>query len=294
MPQGFRIAEAWLSEVVAFTRDPDGLPRTEIDVVLAVVDRFGQPIIPEADFAWSARRTLPLPADDNIVRVAGNIGQDGFLFGGSTWFHRLMKLTRRYTGRNLLTFDAVLDWGVGCGRIARHFLERDARNIYGADIDRVNVAWCNENLGWGATHIDFDPPMPWPNGFFDIIYGHSVFTHLAFDDQFRWLAELRRVLKPGGFAFVTVCSEAGLYMTRWRDFEEHPEIIKGLLTDGFYDIEAQPVGVDAGREGYYRLVAHTRRFIAEQWSKFFMIRRILPCYFDHQDLVILQKTTDVD
>ena len=35
--------------------------------------------------------------------------------------------------------------------------------------------------------------MPFPADHFDIIYGHSVFTHLTYEDQFKWLAELRRV-----------------------------------------------------------------------------------------------------
>ncbi len=282
--------EAWLSQFAAFTRDPDGVPRTTTDVILSVVDGAGRPFVSGADFAWAARRTLPMPAYENILRVAGNVGYDGFLFGGATWYHRLTDLTRRYVGRDIATLDAILDWGVGCARIARHFLERGARNIYGADIDRVNIAWCNEILDWdGAIHVDFDPPMPWPDGFFDLVYGHSVFTHLALDDQFRWLAELRRILKPGGFAFVTICSEAGVYMSRWHQVHDRPEVAERFFVDGFYDFEAQPVGVDAGREGYYRLVAHTRRFIAEHWSKSFLVRRILPCYFDHQDLIILQK-----
>ena len=63
-----------------------------------------------------------------------------------------------------------------------------------------------------------------------------------------------------------------------------------LHAAGFYDFEAQPVGVDDGRPGYYRLVANSRASIMRDWSKYFTVRRILPCYFDHQDLVILERT----
>jgi SAM-dependent methyltransferase len=131
--------------------------------------------------------------------------------------------------------------------------------------------------------------MPYPADHFDVVYGHSVFTHLSYEDHFNWLIEIRRVLKPGGFAFLTVCTEPGVYVTRYNDVTRNGEFLARYLEDGFYDFEVQNVGVDAGREGYYRLVAHTRGFILKNWSGHFTVRRILPCYMEHQDLVILQK-----
>ena len=58
--------------------------------------------------------------------------------------------------------------------------------------------------------------MPYPANYFDVMYGHSVFTHLAEKDHFNWLMEVERVLKPGGFGFFTVCTEPGVYITRYN------------------------------------------------------------------------------
>jgi SAM-dependent methyltransferase len=47
------------------------------------------------------------------------------------------------------------------------------------------------------------PPLPYPTGYFDVIYSVSVFTHLrraAFDE---WMTELVRCLRPGGLAMLT-------------------------------------------------------------------------------------------
>lgn len=290
-PPTFRILQAKMSEFTEHWRDDDIVPHTPRDIRLEVIDGFGRPVMPDSFFTWHARQTLPLPSRDNIIRVAGDVGLTGFLYGGATWFARLQHLTRRYMGQDIEALGNVLDWGVGCARIGRHLLERGFPRLYGADIDQVNIDWLHQNFGWDkAVRVDFDPPMPFPENFFDMVYGHSVFTHLSLTDQDNWLAELCRVLRPGGFAFVTTCGEGGVYQSRYRDLTNRPHIVEKFIAEGFFDFESQSaVGVDAGRDGYYRLVAHTRDYVMKHWSKFFTIRQIMPCYMDHQDLVILQK-----
>jgi SAM-dependent methyltransferase len=294
LPPEFRLVQAKLTDFSTFRRDVDDTTRQHTlhlpqDLHLEVVDASGKPIVEDFHFTWYSRCTLPLPAQQNIIRVAGHVGNDGFLLHGATWHNRLELLVRRHMGRETKDLERILDWGVGCGRIARHFLERGHRNIFGADIDDLNIQWLHSNLGWqDAIRVDFDPPMPYPDGHFDLVYAHSVLTHLSYDDQFRWLEEIRRILKPGGMAFLTVSTEAGFYVARYE--EKNKEIKDEYLRSGFADVENQShVGVDAGREGYYRLVFHTRQFVMEKWGAILPVKRIMPCYIDFQDLVILRK-----
>lgn len=290
MPPGFFIVQAKLSEFAEFSIDPEGIVRTSADLHFEIIDRFCVPVAPRLESTWYATCRLPLPSAETIARTAGGIGKNAFLFGGGTWHARLERLVRQYCGRDPAALDAILDWGVGCGRIARHFLERAHQNIYGADVDARNIDWLHQNTDWkNAVQMDFDPPMPFEDKFFDVVYGHSVFTHLAYENQFKWLEELRRVLKPGGYAFVTVCAESGVYVTKLREMERDPKFAPHLLETGFYDIMSRKNGVDARREGYDRLVAHTRTFIKERWSKYLEIQRIFPCFIDHQDLVVLRR-----
>jgi SAM-dependent methyltransferase len=47
------------------------------------------------------------------------------------------------------------------------------------------------------------PPLPYENGSFGGLFGFSVLTHIPPDHHRRWYEEFRRILRPGGVAFVT-------------------------------------------------------------------------------------------
>jgi ubiquinone/menaquinone biosynthesis C-methylase UbiE len=42
-----------------------------------------------------------------------------------------------------------------------------------------------------------NPPLPFPDDHFDLVFSSSVFTHIDEHAQDLWLAELRRVTQPG-------------------------------------------------------------------------------------------------
>jgi len=103
----------------------------------------------------------------------------------------------------------VLDFGCGAGRTLRHFLDEAERaEFHGCDIDRPSIAWLEEHFS-PPLHV-FEsgelPSLPQPDGFFDLVYAFSVFTHLT-DHWAGWLLELHRVLKPGGLLFATFLNE---------------------------------------------------------------------------------------
>ena len=52
-----------------------------------------------------------------------------------------------------------------------------------------------------TTHL---PPLPFPDEHFDLVFNHSVFTHLDADYQDLWLEELRRITQPNGIVILTV------------------------------------------------------------------------------------------
>ena len=94
--------------------------------------------------------------------------------------------------------------------------------MHGCDIDGDSVAWCRESLPTGHfEHASPEPPTPYEDRFFDLVIGCSVFTHLTEPMQEAWLAELRRVLAPGGLLVVSVHGDfaASLHFQgadRWR------------------------------------------------------------------------------
>jgi len=93
----------------------------------------------------------------------------------------------------------ILDFACGCGRVARHVIEAvPSATLFGIDVDSEAVRWCSENLRGNFSAISSAAPTSFRSASFDLIYAVSVFTHLDQPSQDRWLAEIQRLLKPGG------------------------------------------------------------------------------------------------
>ncbi|MEX3854201.1 class I SAM-dependent methyltransferase [Paraburkholderia sp. BR10923] len=225
---------------------------------------------------------LPVPGSENMRRI-GSGEVEWFLLSGATFIGKLDEVLSRYGSAPPSTFD-VLDWGCGCGRLTRHLLSRGF-NVVGIDIDETNIAWCRENLPAGDFRlVSPDLPTSLPSECFDLVVGHSIFTHLAELDQFLWLCEINRVLKPGGLAVVTVMANFSAAIDLFT-----PHAFHKLSADGFLDVGWQQDGVDTQRPGYYRRIFHTIDYVRRRWSSFLDIAAILEGYSDHQAAIVLRK-----
>ncbi len=105
----------------------------------------------------------------------------------------------------------ILEWGCGPGRLIRHMarlLAPRVASLAGADYNPHSIAWCRANLP-GIAFFDngLMPPLPAEPGSFDVVYCFSVLTHLSVAVQTAWIAELRRVLAPGGLLICTTHGE---------------------------------------------------------------------------------------
>jgi SAM-dependent methyltransferase len=99
----------------------------------------------------------------------------------------------------------VLDFGCGAGRTLRHFLpEAEVGEFWGSDVHEPSIAWLSANLSPPVHPIRNDelPPIQRPDGYFDLVYAISVFTHLT-DSWSRWLLELHRLLRDDGILIAT-------------------------------------------------------------------------------------------
>jgi SAM-dependent methyltransferase len=120
-------------------------------------------------------------------------------------------------------YEAVLDFGCGCGRLARQLLQQRPRpgRYLGIDLHPGMVAWCERNLApadpdFEFRHHDvFNPglnpgegkprtaPLPAADDSMSLVIAHSVFTHLLQDDVEHYLDECARVLRPDGILHAT-------------------------------------------------------------------------------------------
>src|SRR6202012_1198757 len=99
----------------------------------------------------------------------------------------------------------VLDFGCGCGRTLRWMRDlAPTAALPGAGVDGGAIDWCARHFDFGSfAATQAQPPLPYADDSFDLIYVLSVFTHLPLAAQLAWLAELRRVLAPGGTLLLT-------------------------------------------------------------------------------------------
>jgi SAM-dependent methyltransferase len=145
---------------------------------------------------------LPIPPASLRILVAATPDIAWFLDSG----HRGAESIRVALARNGLTLEAaapLLDFGCGCGRVVRHFADLGGA-VYGADFNPALVEWCSRNLPFGRFETNgLEPPLPFEQGRFGLVYALSVFTHLPEALQSAWMDEVRRVLRPGGYLLFT-------------------------------------------------------------------------------------------
>jgi len=231
-----------------------------------------------------------LPDEDRRVRVIGDRDPAAFLVSGATDYHRIDRALATFSGRRVHEFERVLDWGCGCGRLARHFPRSRARALTGCDIDHDNIEWCRAHFPGTFVGCSMSPPLPFGSASFDLVYGISVFTHLREPMQIRWLEELSRIMARGALLLTTIHGRTAIDFSRLPP-PEHQRLCaeveaRGLVVRGE---KSQLDGhVDHGGE-YVADVAHSLGYVRRVWSRFFEVEHILPGYILFQDLVILRR-----
>jgi SAM-dependent methyltransferase len=152
---------------------------------------------------------LPLPPSRLRLLVDGRSGEAARFLRVGRQMSRSIAAAAADSGTPIEAMTAILDFGCGSGRVARHWAGVAGPEIHGCDYNRELVAWCGANLPFlHATRNDLEPPTPYVAGSFDLIYALSVFSHLSEPIQHAWVAEFRRILRPGGLLVISVLGEA--------------------------------------------------------------------------------------
>lgn len=141
---------------------------------------------------------------------------------------------RRAKRKSLRPTEPISANSHSCGRVARRIGETYPQiSLTGADIDGEAIEFLSKEYASFGRFVVLPhlPPSDLPAEAFDLIYGISVFTHLAEDMQFLWLQELFRVAKPGAYLLLTTRGRAELAAGGF-EFVDDADPTQGL--PGFY------------------------------------------------------------
>jgi len=141
----------------------------------------------------------------DMVRKGAILPED-FILEGRQVYDSVVEYIRK-AGGEFEKNTKIFEFGVGCGRVARHFLTDGSQDFLGTDVDAELIDWCANNLLTDDSvrfiANDYEPPLDIESASLDIGYSISVFTHMTAENQRMWAAELSRVMRPGSFLFVS-------------------------------------------------------------------------------------------
>jgi SAM-dependent methyltransferase len=202
----------------------------------------------------------------------------------------------------------VLDFGCGVGRQLLHFVRDYPRSTYYAcDVHPQNVQFVQRAFPQVVAYTSgFAPPLHYGDNTFDMVYSVSVFSHLHPDDHGRWLKELSRVVKSGGYAFLTI--EGATAVRRrmankvWGEspdaavaaleregvrYKEYDDLGWHKAHEGARFVGAKYAGVD----GSYGNTAMSPHYVREHWTGAgFAVASVVEGVIDRrQDVVVLRK-----
>ncbi len=159
---------------------------------------------------------MPLPPASLLWSVGG-ASLENFLVVADAWDQALASYIRPDT--------TVFEIGCGCGRSARTLLRHPFVSQYiGFDVIAENIEWCTRFLApcsqgrarflhYNLYSTEYNPQaetraseliFPCEDGSVHLVVASSVFTHLLEPDAAHYLAEIARILAPGGHAALTI------------------------------------------------------------------------------------------
>lgn len=168
-----------------------------------------------------------------------------------------IRVVLRYARNNGIAFDAAtraVDFGSGWGRYTRFMLKYiHPDNLYGLEVSSPMVEHCRKSFGMANfIKVESLPPCDLRDNLVDLVFGYSVFSHLAPHCADAWIEEFARIMRPGGLLLMT--TQGRSFIDYCRNIREsgnrsHPWYIS--LSKAFADTEQAYRDYDAGQFLHY-------------------------------------------
>lgn len=145
-----------------------------------------------------------VPAEHYDNGIKKNLFQK---FWHSRRFHEVRKVVKPVKGR-------ALDVGCHAGKFTSEILPLlETKEIYGMDISPSAIKLAKKRIKHGQFLVADAESLPYKTNYFDAVFCLEMLEHV--DSPKRVLAEIKRVLKKGGYFVALVPNETRLFKTIW-------------------------------------------------------------------------------
>lgn len=248
------------------------------------IQRYSSLVAPEGE-------DFPVPPEGMWLGYAQT--PEGYLAcGRSDMASMLGTLERAGTSGRELT--RVLDFGCASARMLRFYPRVEGRSeLWGVDVSAEMIAWCQMNMGPGFSFATTTtaPHLPFEDGYFDLVYAGSVFTHIS-DLADAWFLEVRRIVRPGGYMYITIHDRRTieLLLTKFREDPLFDDFVP--MVEEFCD----RTGVRSERYAWFSMltdpmsqVFYDEDYLVAKWSRWADVVSVTPEAHDHQTAILLRK-----
>jgi len=98
-----------------------------------------------------------------------------------------------------LPTSKILDFGSSIGNSLPYFRKYfSSSEVSCADVSARSIEIAQSRFPGQENYVLIDKNIPLPTASQDVIFSACVFHHIPHDEHLYWLAELRRITKPGG------------------------------------------------------------------------------------------------
>lgn len=174
-------------------------------------------------------------------------------FGGM-WYPNegVVRFTARYLKRRVgvEVYDIkreirrVLDVGCGNGRHIIFFAEQGF-NVYGIDISeeaiKIAKVWLSKKNLTAELLVSDIESLPFVDDYFDVIISFGVLDHITFSKAKSSLDEIKRVLAPDGYVYITLRSTEDAEFGRGKKVDHNTFVLEEgyekELIQHYFDLE---------------------------------------------------------
>jgi ubiquinone/menaquinone biosynthesis C-methylase UbiE len=247
----------------------------------------------------SRETRLPTPPQD-LWEGYGKTEEE-FLISGKVHVDK-MKQILDSSGFRIQARNRVLDLGCASGRMIRWLDDlAEQSEIWGVDISARHTIWCQQHLSppFNFATVTTAPHLPFEDGYFDLIYCGSVFTHIA-DLADAWLLELKRIVRPGGRLYITIHDKHTVH-----SIINHPDKVYdtgGRASDGirnllvsynkkenFSNLDFRMFTIFRGPESQ---VFYDIAFLRQHWGRILKVLSVTPEAYGYQTALVLEKSAN--